>query len=113
MRKVFIPVLLTLISSAALSPVSTTSAAIYDRDTTWWSVEELLDFYPEVEAEKEAECGHDQDCRMEFDNHKTSRKHRVAHLISNTSMNFAMHPLSLRWQYPSFPTIDALISLNA
>lgn len=67
MRKVFIPVLLTLISSAALSPVSTTSAAIYDRDTTWWSVEELLDFYPEVEAEKEAECGHDQDCRMEFD----------------------------------------------
>lgn len=67
MRKVFIPVLLTLISSAALCPVSTTSAAIYDRDTTWWSVEELLDFYPEVEAEKEVECGTNPDCRMEFD----------------------------------------------
>ena len=66
MRKLSIPILSTLIAGLVFSPVEITSAAIYDRDTTWWSVEELLEFYPAVEAEKDAECGSNQDCRMEF-----------------------------------------------
>lgn len=66
MRKLSILILTTLIIGLIFSPVEITSAAIYDRDTTWWSVEELLEFYPEVEAEKDAECGTSQECRMEF-----------------------------------------------
>ncbi|MBR3353000.1 hypothetical protein IKG49_00130 [Candidatus Saccharibacteria bacterium] len=59
-----------LISSLMLSsvfiPPSPTFAAIADKGTTWWSVEELLEFNEEVELEKVAECGDDEECKMEF-----------------------------------------------
>ncbi len=59
-----------LISSLMLSsvfiPPSPTFAAIADKGTTWWSVEELLEFNEEVELEKAAECGDDEECKMEF-----------------------------------------------
>ncbi|MBQ3436459.1 hypothetical protein IJG26_00660, partial [Candidatus Saccharibacteria bacterium] len=62
-----IPILLSiLITSLLLSPVKSSFAMMEDRDTTWWTVEELLKFYPEVEAEKQAECGDNQDCLMEW-----------------------------------------------
>lgn len=66
MKKIPILLLLTLISNFVFVPSRSSFATIEENGTTWWSVEELLDFYPEVEAEKDAECGDDQDCRMEF-----------------------------------------------
>ncbi len=50
-----------------MGPPSPTFAAIKDKGTTWWSVEELLEFNREVEEEKTTECGDNQDCKMEFD----------------------------------------------
>ena len=50
----------------SLSSAGAAFAAISDRGTTWWSVEELLDFYQEVEKEKTNICGEDQNCRIEF-----------------------------------------------
>ena len=62
-----IPILLSiLITSLLLSPVKSSFAMMEDRDTTWWTVEEMLAFYEEVEAEKQAECGDNQDCKIEF-----------------------------------------------
>lgn len=49
-----------------MGSITPTYAAMRENDTTWWSVEEMIDFYYEVEAEKEAVCGDDQNCKMEF-----------------------------------------------
>lgn len=57
--------LLTLI--LLIGPVQPTFATIEERGTTWWTVDELLEFNQEVEAEKDAECGDNKGCRMEFD----------------------------------------------
>ena len=79
--KPFQSVLTVLLSAGALGGIPCTAPLTYadsvqeptshmtvieDKGTTWWSVQELLKFYPEVEAEKDAECGDNQDCRMEF-----------------------------------------------
>lgn len=62
-----IPILSTIIIlSLALIPLQSASAITAENGTTWWTVEELLDFYPEVEAEKEAKCGENEECKMEF-----------------------------------------------
>lgn len=66
MKKLPITISSTLIMGLALIPSLPTHAVIEENGTTWWSVEELLDFYPEVEAEKATECGDNQDCLMEF-----------------------------------------------
>ncbi|MBQ3433263.1 hypothetical protein IJG22_03150 [Candidatus Saccharibacteria bacterium] len=78
-RKPFQSILTVLLSAGALGGVPCTAPLTYadtypvtpmtvleENGTTWWSVEELLSFNQEVEAEKEAECGDNQDCRMEF-----------------------------------------------
>ena len=66
MKKIPILFLSILISGLLLAPIKPTSAIMEARGTTWWTVEELLDFYQEVEQEKEEECGDNQDCKMEF-----------------------------------------------
>ena len=66
MKKIPILFLSILMFGLAFGTAKPVSAAISEKGTTWWSVEELLDFYQEVEAEKEDECGDNQDCRMEF-----------------------------------------------
>lgn len=80
-RKPFQSILTILLSAGALGGIPCTAPLTYadsgqepaspmtvieDKGTTWWSVQELLKFYPEVETEKDAECGDNQDCRMEF-----------------------------------------------
>ena len=66
MKRIPILFLSILISSLLLVPIKPTSAMMEARGTTWWTVEELLEFYQEVEQEKEEECGDNQDCKMEF-----------------------------------------------
>ena len=66
MKKIPIFVLSILFLGLLFGPSQPSHAAIFENDTTWWTVEELLEFYPEVEAEKDAECGDNQDCQMEF-----------------------------------------------
>ena len=62
-----IPIILTLTLLLGVTGLAVpANATIKHRDHIWWSVQELLDFYPEVEAEKEAECGDNEECRMEF-----------------------------------------------
>lgn len=58
--------LLTIMLGFSLGPIKPVSAVISEKGTTWWTVDELLDFYPEVEAEKEAECGDNEECKMDF-----------------------------------------------
>lgn len=78
-RKPFQSLLTVLLSAGALGGIPCTAPLTYadtrstapmtvleENGTTWWSVEELLSFNQEVEVEKEAECGNNQDCRMEF-----------------------------------------------
>ena len=69
-RKPFQSILTILLSAGALGGIPCTApltyAAIEDKGTTWWSVEELLEFNQEVEAEKQAECGDDEWCKTEF-----------------------------------------------
>ena len=65
MKKIPIILTLTMLLGTTGLPVPV-NAAIKHRDRIWWSVQELLDFYPEVEAEKEAECGGSEECKMEF-----------------------------------------------
>lgn len=78
-RKPFQSILTVLLGAGAMGGIPCTAPLTYaaepnlspmtvieENGTTWWSVEELLKFYPEVEAEKDAECGDNQDCRMEF-----------------------------------------------
>ena len=59
--------LLTLTPMLLLGTTSPTYAAFRENDTVWWSVEEMIDFYHEVEQEKEATCGENQECKMEYD----------------------------------------------
>lgn len=66
MKKIPILFLSIILSGLLLSPIKPTSAMMKDKGTTWWTVEELLEFYQEVEQEKEQTCGDDQDCKIEF-----------------------------------------------
>ena len=66
MKKIPILFLSILISGSLFMPVSPTFAMMEDNNTTWWTVEEMLVFYQAVEAEKDLECGDNQDCKMEF-----------------------------------------------
>ena len=60
------PCTVPLTYAAETSAITGRANVIEERGTTWWSVEELLKFNQEVEAEKDAKCGESQDCRMEF-----------------------------------------------
>lgn len=66
MKRKSLLILSALVTGLGLVPSSPTSAAIQDRGTTWWSVEEMLDFYQEVEQEKLDGCGDDLGCQVEF-----------------------------------------------
>lgn len=65
-----IPIFLSTLTvglGALTLQVPNTSALHQDTNgTNWWTVEELLDFSKEVEAEKTALCGEDQGCLMDF-----------------------------------------------
>lgn len=69
-RRPFQSILTVLLSAGALGGIPCTApltyAATEDKGTTWWSVQELIEFNQEVEAEKQAECGDNQDCLMEW-----------------------------------------------
>ncbi|MBR2544219.1 hypothetical protein IKF04_02880 [Candidatus Saccharibacteria bacterium] len=67
MKKVLAVGLLALVISPIINTSTPTFAATKERGTTWWSVEEMLDFYQEVEQEKITECDQDEACGMEFD----------------------------------------------
>lgn len=56
---------LTIGTLAATVPKPASAAVWYD-NTTWWSVEEMLDFYQQVEQEKAELCGSDKACIEEF-----------------------------------------------
>lgn len=103
MKKIPILLLLTLISSFAFAPSRSSFATMEENGTTWWSVEELLDFYPEVEAEKDAECGDDQDCRMEFDFNLMEKGGEYRALSDLMSMQFWVTGVN-----PDKQTIDVL-----
>lgn len=83
-----IPILIsTLIAGLTLNPTGFASAAIQEKGTTWWSVPELLDYYPEAEAERIAACGNDFECNMnfEFDNNlEDSDKYRALSSLLNS-----------------------------
>lgn len=84
-----IPLLIsTLIASSVFSPIGVTSAVVQDKGTTWWSVLELLDYYPEAEAERVATCGDDFECNMnfEFDNLENSDKYRALNSLLNSQL---------------------------
>lgn len=66
MKKISILVMSTLIVGQVFCPAISTFAAIHDGDTTWWSVEEMLEFYQEVEHEKATRCGDSSSCKMDF-----------------------------------------------
>ena len=66
MKKILAVGLLVLATSPIINASVPALAATKERGSTWWSVEEMLDFYQEVEQEKTTECGHDEACRMEF-----------------------------------------------
>ena len=66
MRKIPTLLLSALMLSTLLYQGKPVSAAMEENGTTWWTVEELLDFYPEVEAEKNAKCGDDEWCKTDF-----------------------------------------------
>lgn len=103
MKKIPILLLSILIVGLAFSPTRLAHATIEENGTTWWSVEELLDFYPEVEAEKDAECGDDQDCRMEFDFNLMEKGGKYRALSDLMSMQFWVTGVN-----PDKQTIDVL-----
>lgn len=68
MAKKFPLLILTLtISTLAATVPKPASATVWYDNTTWWSVDEMLDFYQEVEQEKADLCGGDTECMQEFD----------------------------------------------
>ena len=68
MAKKFSLLILTLtISTLAATVPKPASATVWYDNTTWWSVDEMLDFYQEVEQEKADLCGGDTECMQEFD----------------------------------------------
>lgn len=88
MKKLPIILLSTLITGLTLGPAHLAHASIEENSTTWWSVEELLNYYPEVEAEKDAECGDNQDCRMEFNFNMIEKGEKYRALSNLTDMQF-------------------------
>ena len=73
MKKILVVGLLILAISPVINVSAPTFAATKERGTTWWSVEEMLDFYQEVEQEKLDECGENPGCQVEFDNNLVER----------------------------------------
>lgn len=80
--------LLTLTPMLLLGTTSPTYAAFRENDTVWWSVEEMIDFYHEVEQEKEATCGENQECKMEYDFSlfEKGEKYRALHNFAETQV---------------------------
>ena len=79
MKKITIPILLTLSLGSLFGPIKNASATIQDQGVTWWSVSELLEFYEEVETERIATCGDDYGCNRNFDSNyfESSEKYRA------------------------------------
>lgn len=62
-----IPILTAIVACMAAVPTAPASALYQDeRGSKWWSVEELLKYADEVDAEEEALCGDDMGCREEL-----------------------------------------------
>lgn len=86
MKKIPLLFLLTLITGFSAWPVNPVSAAISDRDTTWWSVPEMIEFSHQVDKEKENLCQGDQACNEEFfySMHDKGDKYRALHNFLET-----------------------------
>ena len=65
-KKLPLLILTLTIGTLAATVPNKASAAVWYDDTTWWSVEEMLDFYQQVEQEKADLCGSDKACIEEF-----------------------------------------------
>ena len=65
-KKLPLLILTLTISTLAATVPKPASAAVWYDNTTWWSVEEMLDFYQQVEQEKADLCGSDKACIEEF-----------------------------------------------
>lgn len=80
--------LLTLTPMLLLGTTSPTYAAFRENNTVWWSVEEMIDFYHEVEQEKEAVCGDNQECKMEYDFSlfEKGEKYQALHIFAETQI---------------------------
>ena len=63
---IFLLILITCATINLLVPLKTEALYVDDSGTTWWSVEDLLEFSKIAEAEEEALCGDDFDCRNEL-----------------------------------------------
>ncbi len=76
MKKI-LKLLLTLM--VLVGPVQPTFAMMETNDTSWWTVDEMLSFYKEVQAEKELKCGDNQDCKRDFNYslHERDQKYRA------------------------------------
>lgn len=64
-----IPILLSILTASLgnIAFLAHSSSAMYqENDTTWWTVEELLEFSHQIDAEREELCHGNQDCEMEY-----------------------------------------------
>lgn len=64
-----IPIFLSILTASLgnIAFLAPNSFALYQEgDTTWWTVEEMLEFSHQVDDEKEKLCHGDQDCEMEY-----------------------------------------------
>ncbi len=66
MKKISILFLPILVFGLVLSPQKSAHAAIQAENTTWWSVEEMVEFSHQVDKEKEDLCHDDQVCKENF-----------------------------------------------
>ena len=66
MKNIPFLILSILIFGLVFSPREPANAAIQAEGTTWWSVEEMIEFSHQVDTEREELCHGDQECETEF-----------------------------------------------
>ncbi|MBR0372630.1 hypothetical protein IJH72_01660 [Candidatus Saccharibacteria bacterium] len=103
-----IPILLSIFSifmgNLTIAPLNV-SAKYREDETTWYTVDELLEFSEEVRTEEELLCGDNQDCRMElhfshFEEGAEHEKYRALYMLEEsqfwvTSINPGQETISV------------------
>ena len=81
MRKIITLLISTIILGTAFSPG--TKAMFVEEGANWWSFDEMLDYYYEMESQQEAECHGDFDCNMRFEeeHYENDEKYRAMHSL--------------------------------